>query len=74
MRERLFRVLDYMIPVASAVEYAHLVRNICHRDIKPANILVGLPDPNLRGSTLAGAPRRLQRRASSRDEDVDVSA
>ena len=53
MRERLFRVLDYMIPIASAVEYAHLVRNICHRDIKPANMLVGLPDPNLRGSTLA---------------------
>ncbi|MBX3189079.1 MAG: protein kinase [Labilithrix sp.] len=52
MRERLFRVLDYMIPIASAVEYAHLVRNICHRDIKPANVLVGLPDPNLRGSTL----------------------
>ena len=53
MRERLFRVLDYMIPVASAIEYAHLVNNICHRDIKPANILLGLPDPNLRGSTLA---------------------
>jgi serine/threonine protein kinase len=52
MRDRLFRVLDYMIPTASAVEYAHLVRNICHRDIKPANVLVGLPDPNLRGSTL----------------------
>ena len=52
MKDRLFRVLDYMIPVASAVEYAHLVRNICHRDIKPANILVGLPDTNLRGSTL----------------------
>ncbi len=52
MRERLFRVLDYMIPIGSAIEYAHLVRNICHRDIKPANVLVGLPDPNLRGSTL----------------------
>lgn len=52
MRERIFRVLDYMIPIASAVEYAHLVRNICHRDIKPANVLVGLPDTNLRGSTL----------------------
>jgi serine/threonine protein kinase len=52
MRERLFRVLDYMIPIASAVEYAHLVRNICHRDIKPANVLVGLPDTTLRGSTL----------------------
>lgn len=52
MRERLFRVLDYMIPIASAVEYAHLVRNICHRDIKPANVLIGLPDPKLRGSSL----------------------
>jgi serine/threonine protein kinase len=52
MRERLFRVLDYMIPITSGVEYGHLVRNICHRDIKPANVLVGLPDPNLRGSTL----------------------
>ena len=52
MRERLFRVLDYMIPVSSAVEYSHLVRNICHRDIKPANILIGLPDANLRGATL----------------------
>ena len=52
LRERLFRVLDYMMPVASAIEYAHLVKNICHRDIKPANVLVGLPDPNLRGATL----------------------
>ncbi len=52
MQERIFRVLDYMIPTASAIEYAHLVRNICHRDIKPANVLVALPDPNLRGSTL----------------------
>ncbi|HTQ42379.1 MAG TPA: protein kinase [Polyangiaceae bacterium] len=52
MRERLFRVLDYMIPVASAIEFAHLVKNVCHRDIKPANVLVGLPDTALRGSTL----------------------
>lgn len=52
MRERLFRVLDYMIPVSSAIEYAHLVKNVCHRDIKPANVLVGLPDTGLRGSTL----------------------
>jgi serine/threonine protein kinase len=52
MRDRLFRVLDYMIPVASAIEYAHLAKNVCHRDIKPANILLGLPDPSLRGSTL----------------------
>jgi serine/threonine protein kinase len=52
MQERIFRVLDYCIPIASAVEYSHLVRNISHRDIKPANILIGLPDPNLRGSAL----------------------
>jgi serine/threonine protein kinase len=52
LRERLFRVLDYMMPVASAIEYAHLIKNVCHRDIKPANVLVGLPDPTLRGSTL----------------------
>jgi len=52
MRERLFRVLDYTIPVASAIEYAHLVKNVCHRDIKPANVLIGLPDTSLRGSTL----------------------
>jgi serine/threonine protein kinase len=52
MRERLFRVLDYMIPVASSIEFAHLVKNVCHRDIKPANVLVGLPDTTLRGSTL----------------------
>jgi serine/threonine protein kinase len=51
-KERLFRVLDYMLPVSSAVEYAHLRRNICHRDIKPANILVKLPDEDLRGSKL----------------------
>ncbi len=51
-KERLFRVLDYMIPISSAIEYAHLRRNICHRDIKPANILVKLPDEELRGSTL----------------------
>ncbi len=52
MRERVFRVLDYMIPIASAVEYAHLTRNVCHRDLKPANILIRLPDANLRGSIL----------------------
>ena len=52
MRERVFRVLDYMIPIASSVEYAHLIRNVCHRDIKPANILLRLPDTTLRGSIL----------------------
>ncbi len=52
MPERLFRVLDYVLPVACAVEFAHLVRNTSHRDIKPANILLKLPVPHLRGSTL----------------------
>lgn len=50
--ERVFRILEYMIPVASAVEYAHLVKGVSHRDIKPANILVALPDGKLSGSTL----------------------
>jgi serine/threonine protein kinase len=50
--ERLFRVLDYVLPVATGVEFAHLVRDVCHRDIKPANILVKLPDSSLRGSQL----------------------
>ncbi len=52
MRERLFRVLEYVLPVSAAVEYAHLVRNICHRDIKPANVLLRLPDNRLQGATL----------------------
>jgi serine/threonine protein kinase len=52
MRERLFRVLEYMLPVASAIEYAHLERNIVHRDLKPANILLRLPTPGLQGATL----------------------
>jgi len=52
LRERIFRVLEYTVPVATAVEFAHLVRDTCHRDIKPANILVKLPDPNLRGSQM----------------------
>jgi serine/threonine protein kinase len=51
-RERLFRVLEYMVPIASAIEYAHLVRNICHRDIKPANVLLRLPDPRLASATM----------------------
>jgi len=50
--ERIFRVLDYMLPVATAIEFAHLVRDTCHRDIKPANILIKLPDPDLRGSQM----------------------
>ncbi len=52
LRERIFRVLEYIVPVATAVEFAHLVRDTVHRDIKPANILVKLPDPNLRGSQM----------------------
>lgn len=50
--ERIFRVLDYMVPIATAVEYTHLVCNSCHRDIKPANILLKLADPKLRGSQM----------------------
>lgn len=51
-RERMFRVLEYMVPIATAIEYAHLVHDVCHRDIKPANILLKLPDPLLRGSRM----------------------
>jgi serine/threonine protein kinase len=72
LRERLFRVLEYMLPVACAVEYAHLVRNVVHRDIKPANILLRLPDPRLRGATLDVrlADFNVGKMA---EEDVDVS-
>jgi serine/threonine protein kinase len=52
MRERLFRVLEYMLPVASAIECAHLERNIVHRDLKPANVLLKLPSVGLQGATL----------------------
>jgi serine/threonine protein kinase len=52
MRERLFRVLEYMLPVASAIECAQLERNIVHRDLKPANVLLKLPAPGLQGATL----------------------
>jgi serine/threonine protein kinase len=52
MRERLFRVLEYMLPVASAIECAHLERNIVHRDLKPANVLLKLPAAGLSGATL----------------------
>jgi len=68
--ERIFRVLDYMIPVASAIEFAHLVRNVCHRDLKPANVLVRLPNPNLRGSTLEV---RLADFNVAKVQDADVS-
>jgi serine/threonine protein kinase len=50
--ERLFRVLEYMVPIATAIEYSHLVHDICHRDIKPANVLLKMPDPLLRGSRI----------------------
>jgi serine/threonine protein kinase len=50
--ERLLRALDLLVPIATSVEYVHLVRETCHRDIKPANILLKLPDPNLQGSPL----------------------
>ena len=70
MQERIFRVLDYVIPIASATEYAHLVRNISHRDIKPANILIALPDPNLRGSALEV---RLADFNVAKVQDADVS-
>ncbi|MEX1361686.1 MAG: protein kinase [Nannocystaceae bacterium] len=52
LRDRLFRVLEYMLPIASAIEYAHLECNVCHRDIKPGNILLRLPNPRLQGSNL----------------------
>ncbi len=49
-RERLLRALEIVLPVASAIEFAHIERNVCHRDIKPANVLVRHRDPALRGS------------------------
>ncbi len=52
MRDRIFRVLDYVIPVATAIEHAHLVCDTVHRDIKPANVLIKLPDPNLCGAQM----------------------
>jgi len=52
-RERVFRVLEYVLPIATAIEYSHLVCDTCHRDIKPGNILLKLPNPTLRGSQLA---------------------
>ncbi|CAN5641602.1 hypothetical protein BH09MYX1_BH09MYX1_66150 [soil metagenome] len=71
MQERIFRVLDYMIPIASALEHAHLIRNICHRDLKPANILIGLPDPTLRGSQLEVRLADFNV-AKLRDDDVSI--
>jgi serine/threonine protein kinase len=50
--ERVLHSLDYLVPVATAIEYTHIVRDTCHRDVKPANILLKLPDPKLQGSPL----------------------
>ena len=72
MQERIFRTLDYCIPIASAVEYSHLIRNISHRDIKPANILIGLPDRDI-----CAAPSLEVRLADfnvAKVQDADVSA
>lgn len=52
MDERILRTLEFILPVCAAVEYAHLVRNVCHRDIKPANILIRNPDSRLKGSMM----------------------
>ncbi|HEX7604234.1 MAG TPA: protein kinase [Polyangiaceae bacterium] len=71
MQGRIFRVLDYMIPIAAAVEHAHLIRNICHRDIKPANVLIGLPDTSLRGSLLEVRLADFNV-AKLRDEEVSI--
>jgi serine/threonine protein kinase len=70
--ERLIVALDYVVPVAAAVEYAHLVRNVCHRDIKPANILLRLPDPDLAGDQLE--VKLTDFNAGQRREDEDDTA
>ena len=51
-RQRLIRVLEYVVPIARAIEYAHRIRDISHRDIKPANVLLKLPDPTLAGGVM----------------------
>jgi serine/threonine protein kinase len=69
-RDRIFQALDLVIPVASAVEYAHLQHGLCHRDIKPANVLLGRARPGLKG-----APLRVRladfNTANIRKSDVD---
>ena len=71
-RDRVFAALDYVIPVASAIEFAHLERNVCHRDIKPANVLLARARPELRGM-----PRAVRladfNTANLREDDVDLS-
>ncbi|HKE14816.1 MAG TPA: protein kinase, partial [Kofleriaceae bacterium] len=49
---RLARALEYVVPVATGIEYAHRLRDTSHRDIKPANILLKLPDPALSGAAM----------------------
>ena len=51
-RDRLLRVLEYMLPVATAIEFAHRMRDTAHRDIKPANVLLKLPDVGLAGAQM----------------------
>jgi serine/threonine protein kinase len=71
-RDRMFRVLDYLVPIATAVEYTHIVRDTSHRDIKPANILLKLPDMNLAGSQLQVKLADFNV-GKARDADVDKS-
>jgi len=71
-RDRMFRVLDYVVPIACAVEYAHRVRDTSHRDIKPANILLKLPDHSLAGSQLQVVLADFNV-GKARDADVDKS-
>jgi serine/threonine protein kinase len=70
--QRLARVLDYILPIASAIEYSHRVRDTSHRDIKPANILLRLPDPGLAGSTMQVKLADFNV-GKARDADVDRS-
>lgn len=52
-RERLLRALEYLVPIARALEYAHIVKSVCHRDVKPGNVLITSPDPRLRGAQMS---------------------
>ncbi len=70
--ERLFRVLDYLVPIASAIEFAHLERDTCHRDLKPANVLLRLPSPRLRGAQMEVKLADFNV-GKARDPDDDVS-
>jgi len=72
VHERLFRVLEYMVPIASAIEYSHLIRDTCHRDIKPANVLLRLADPTLSGSRMVVKLADFNV-GKARDPDMDVS-